>query len=416
MLKRKISKTPAILLGGDAVNALAVLRNLGENGVPTFCIGEERNEAAFSKHCRSFVSVPGIEKSNKILASYLIEHEEQFGHQTVLFPCSDLFCVNLSQIQDEIKGHYVFAANKDISEHIVDKKKFYRSLKQNGIPHPATYFPEDWRDLREIGRRLGYPLYLRPAITQLFTKYFPKKGLVAWSQGELEKYGKMISRHDIEFVVQEIIPGTPTHFFGLNGYLDKNHNPKGLFAYHRIREWPLGFGNGSLIESIPISSVPILKDITLRYLKNVRYSGLFDAEFKKDPRDGNFKLLEINVRSWWQNHFPTVCGVNLVMMAYLDAIGEETEYVETYRTGLKWVFFFNDFLSFSQLFKKGQITILHWLRSYKKVKDFAYFNPNDPVPSIVWPLINGPIYFRALLRRLSKKNVKNDRIPNGLFQ
>lgn len=342
------------MLGGDAINALAIIRNLGENDVPAFCISEKKNEAAHSKHCKSFTSVPGIEKNNKILASYLNDHKEQFGERAVLFPCSDLFCVNLSHIEDEIKGHYLFAANKEISEIIVNKKRFYRSLKQNGIPHAVTYFPEDWQDIKEIGKRIGYPLYLKPAVTQLFTKYFPKKGLVAWSPQELEKYGKLLSSHNIEFVVQEIIPGTTKQFFGLNGYLDKNHNPKGLFAYHRIREWPPGFGNGSLLESIPISSVKAIKETALKYLKNVKYNGIFDAEFKKDPRDGSFKLLEINARTWWQNHFPTVCGINLIMIAYMDVIGEETEYIETYKTGLKWVFFFNDFLSFSQLLKNGK--------------------------------------------------------------
>ena len=47
------------------------------------------------------------------------------------------------------------------------------------------------------------------------------------------------------------------------------------------------------------------KNKIINYLKKIQFNGLFDAEFKKDPRDGNFKLIEINARSWWQNSFPT---------------------------------------------------------------------------------------------------------------
>jgi len=203
-------------------------------------------------------------------------------------------------------------------------------------------------------------------------------------------------------VIQEIIPGPATNLFGLAGYFDKNHNPKGLFAYRRIREWPPGFGNNSLIESIPMHEVSTIKDITVDYLKNLKYSGLFEAEFKKDPRSGNFRLLEINARSWWQNHFPTICGINLVMMAYLDAIGEKIEYKETYETGVRWIHFINDIFSLIGMLKNGDIRFFEWFQSYKNIKDYAYFNTDDLLPWFIHPLMIGPVYFRSLVKKFYK--------------
>jgi len=52
-----------------------------------------------------------------------------------------------------------------------------------------------------------------------------------------------------------------------------------------------------------------------------RYRGVFSAEFKFDHRDDHFKILEVNCRPWWYVEFAGVCGVDVVEMAYRDALG-----------------------------------------------------------------------------------------------
>jgi predicted ATP-grasp superfamily ATP-dependent carboligase len=119
------------------------------------------------------------------------------------------------------------------------------------------------------------------------------------------------------------------------------------------------------------------------YLKKLKYHGIFDAEFKKDQRDDSFKLLEINARSWWQNSFPTKCGINIVLIAYLDAMGKETDYSETYRAGVRWLFFVNDIFSSMELLQRKQINVYEWVSTYRKIRDFAYLAVDDPLPWIM---------------------------------
>ena len=45
-------------------------------------------------------------------------------------------------------------------------------------------------------------------------------------------------------------------------------------------------------------------------------------EFKRDPRDGGYKLMEINARHWLWHSLAAACGVNLSYVAYRDAIGD----------------------------------------------------------------------------------------------
>ena len=79
-----------------------------------------------------------------------------------------------------------------------------------------------------------------------------------------------------------------------------------------MREFPEGFGCGSLLESVQ----PFVSETRLlEHLDRPGYTGIFDAEFKRDPRDGVYKMIEINARSWWQNTHPSGSGPNIVMSA-----------------------------------------------------------------------------------------------------
>jgi D-aspartate ligase len=393
---------PAILFGPDSINGLGLARNLGRNGVKVYCVAEQKNEIAFSRYCKRFFVLPHIERDKEVLRTFLSRIGRELQHPAVIFPGSDLFCLSLSRLRDEqsseLNDKYIFFGRTEAVETLVNKKKFYQSLDKYNVPHPNTYFPETYADMENISKRVEYPAYLRPSISPLF-KRFQKKGFVVQSQDELINHYELALRYNIDVMVQEIIPGPATSLVGISGYFDKNYGAKGFFAYRRLREFPQRFGTNSLIESISISNVLFLKETIEKYLRSLRYCGIFEAEFKRDQRDGSFKLLEINARSWWQNSFPTKCGINVILMAYLDAIGERIYYTDTYSVGVKWLFFFNDLLSSVKMLHERQMSISEWLSSFKRIEDYALFSADDPLPWIVSPLFISRKYAQVLRTR-----------------
>ena len=60
------------------------------------------------------------------------------------------------------------------------------------------------------------------------------------------------------------------------------------------------------------------------------------VEFKRDPRDGRFCLMEINARHWKWHGLAARCGVNLSYVAYRDAIGDPY-LARRQRDGVKWI-------------------------------------------------------------------------------
>lgn len=371
------------MLGGGSITGLGVVRNLGRNGVDVYYVSEQKDEVLFSKYCKKCFIVPSIEHDTDVLRSFLVRLEKQMLRYAVIFPGSDLASLNLAYLRDagEISDSYhALVASRRAIDTLVDKKKFYQSLDKEKIQHPFTRPVESLADLRRIGKELDYPVYLRPNISPVFTRKFNKKGFVAGSEEELVTYYMLASKSNIDVMIQEIIPGPAGNLFGIGGYFDKESHPQGFFAYRRLREWPHGFGNSTLIESISLSDVRSIRDMALNYLHDLGYYGVMEAEFKKDPRDGNYKFLEVNARSWWQNSFPAKCGINIVLMAYLDAVGKGIEHVDKYETGIKWINIYNDLLSSMKLLREGKMTARKWLYSLRAVSDEAYFSRDDVLP------------------------------------
>lgn len=390
---------PAILFGGDAINVLGAMRNLGRNGVHVYYINEEKNEATFSRYCKGSFIVPKIQQDKEKQRNLL----NNFGKNTptaVIFPCSDIFCLTLASLKEELgDGFHILAPRKEIAETLINKRKFYQSLDRQNIAHPITYFPKSLVDAQKIGQEISYPVYLRPSISQIFGQTFHTKGFIARSREELTKYYRLATRYKIDVLIQEIVSSSAVELFGINSYFDENSNPLGIFAYHRLREWPVGFGNGSLIESVPLSSVSQIKKTLVDYLHNLGYYGLVDAEFKRDPRDLKFKLLEINPRSWWQNSLSEKCGINLILMAYLDAIGHKRDSEGDYKTGVKWIYCLNDLRSVMKIFKNQAITLPQWLSSLQKIDDWAFFSANDPFPWVLSPFFGLRLWWQTRRRQ-----------------
>jgi predicted ATP-grasp superfamily ATP-dependent carboligase len=123
---------------------------------------------------------------------------------------------------------------------------------------------------------------------------------------------------------------------------DKDSEPHGLFLQRKIRNCPEQFGIGSLAESC---ADPGIVHTGTKFMKDLGYHGIGVVEMKKDPRDGLYKVLEVNARPWTQLWLVTCSGMNLPYMAYCDAIGEQMEKVAGYREGLKWLCMSDDLLT-----------------------------------------------------------------------
>jgi D-aspartate ligase len=371
---------PAVVVG-VGITGLGVVRNLGRNGVDVYCLthkGRARDAVAkYSKYTKKCYTLSSTHKEEVI--GFLISLKHQYDVPPVVFPTSDVTALEVSDLKSEVE-FFTPTADRRVIETLIEKREFYQSLASAAVPHPATYFPQKAGNIKEISKELSYPVFLKPSMSQVFSGKFGKKGFVAYSEKEMGRYLTLAEENQVYVMIQEIVPGPPTNHYFIDGYFDANSNPKAILARRRLRMWPLQFGNSTTCISIPIKTVESLKDTIIQYLRSINYTGIFSAEFKKDERDGVFKLLEVNARCWWFNSFPSKCGLNIIFKAYLDSIGEEVEYSEEYKAGVKLTYLYTDLRSILAMLARRQP-----IPRERKVRgnDWVFFSRDDLRPFVM---------------------------------
>jgi len=374
---------PAVVLGGGGTTGLGAVRSLGRAGVTVYHIEEARSLARYSKYCNEYLVAPGTAHNKAKLKRTLLRLQPQTNDGAVVFPASDSYVFALSDLVDELPAYHLPIVQREIAEILLNKRRFYSSLTKRNVAHPTTQFPENLEDVERIGKEITYPTFIKPYFSESFQR-FRRKGIVANSEAELLGHFAVLRRLGIKCMIQEIIHGPRTNHLFLDGYFDRQSSPKAFFARRRIRMWPLDFGNSSLCVSVRASEIAPLKETLFNYLRSIGWRGIFSAEFKMDQQNGVYKLLEVNSRtSGWFNTLSARCGVNIMLVAYLDAIGRETRYSEDYEAGVKWMQLEEDLRASIHLFMNGNLSIREWISSLRGKKDHSLYARDDLRPLVM---------------------------------
>ena len=364
---------PAIVVGGG-ISALQMIRNLGRNNVDVYSLTEQIDEANLSRYCKGYFNFPEVEHGFSELDSFLTRFRHELGDSPVVLPASDSSLVALGHLKARRTDCIIPIPTQDVVKKFAYKYDFYRLLSDAEIPHPRTVELES-AELNE----LQFPLFLKPSYSQDFEETFGKKGFVINSKADLRKYSLLMREHNFDALLQEIISGPATNGYFVDGYLDQDSKTLALFARKKLRSWPTFFGNTSLCVSVPIIEVKGMKDSILRLLTSLRFRGLFSAEFKIDARDRVCKLLDVNLRGWWNNSLSAACGVNIILAAYLDAIGKGSVLPEVYEAGHYSINFLNDLKSSTTMIAQGHLPSIDWITSRHRL-NWSVYSGDDPRP------------------------------------
>ena len=189
------------------------------------------------------------------------------------------------------------------------------------------------------------------------------------------------------WVIQEVIPGPESNILLLAGYFNRNSDPVEIFTARKLRQYPPGFGSASLVQSE--TDVEILEKST-RFLKEVGFKGVCGTEFKRDPRDGKLKIIEINPRPTLWFHLSNASGKRIVEMACRDLVGMSVEPSLPQIDGVLWRYGLKDFYSkcFYALKSKGFVFLPPEIPAElgRNGRTWAVYDSQDPSPVYVEPL------------------------------
>ena len=212
-----------------------------------------------------------------------------------------------------------------------------------------------------------------------FYKKTGKKVFLSNNQFEFEKHLKEISKHfEVEdCITQEIIPENPKHktvsftCFAVHGEI------KAYWTGIKLREHPLRFGTATYAKSIEVDDFMKQSEILI---KKMAYTGVCEIEYLFDERTHEYKLIEINPRTWLWVELSKSCGVDYAKMMYSFANDMSYQYPDTYKKGIYWMNHITDLPFSVKGIIKGKYSFKEVLKSYLSGKKFAIFKSKDPLP------------------------------------
>jgi len=369
---------PVIALGGY-ITVLGAIRCLGGEGIRSYCVTQVEPYIAYSRYYHKLSGAHEVLRDPDELPNFL---EGLSLPKAVLLPCADDWVLAVAKLPSELSRRFPSSApGVAVLEQFLDKAKLERLLDRFEVQRPQTRPLAGRESLREVDWDEGTSWFLKPVDSQKFRRRFGVKAFRVASLADAEARWNEIHAAGLETVLQEYVAGPASNHFFVDGFVDQNGEIKTLFARRRLRIHPPDFGDSSALLSVPLEEVAPAVNACRRLVGGVGFRGIFSVEFKRDAKDGAFKLIEVNTRAWANVGFAQSCGVNTPLMAYRDALGVPVESVQQYAIGRRFCFFPADFSACRRLHRSGQLSLKQWLSSWSNA-EASVFRWSDPLPGV----------------------------------
>jgi predicted ATP-grasp superfamily ATP-dependent carboligase len=366
-------------------SSLGAIRSLGKRGVRIIAIDSIKCSPGF---CSKFTSkaflIPDPMRNVNSYKNFLKKIFYQEKCLTIL-PMDEITALVLSKYKHE------FEENTD-NENVwpdyeplkiaQDRSRLLKLAEELTMPAPKCYTIED---IERNG--VKPPWVIKPRYSIAEKDGSAKVGRVKYVSNvkDLKITVKSMQLEGVSPIIQEFIPGEGYGFFALYN----KGNLKACFQHRRLRESPYTGGPSSLRESVRI---PELQREGLKIPQELKWHGPIMVEFKRDQRDGKFKLMEVNPRFWGSLNLAIQSGVDFPYLFYQIAKDGDCSNTFYYEISKKYKNLEYEIIHLVSLFKKSELScakikpnyfssLFSVLTSGLTVKD-DYLSANDPLPYI----------------------------------
>ena len=313
---------PAVLLGGEA-NALSVARSLGRLGVGGLpAVNEPGACVRHSRHCRRLPVPAGSgEDVEDAWARFLLGPEADFLRGAVVLACSDAGIQLLARHREPLAG--AVPAGR------VGPGRPARACSTSSAPtatrpppacrRRSSGWPSRGRQVLALRDELVFPLIVKPRLAHRAKKTFKHQ-----APGASRRSTQLLAACDaertaaVDVLLMEQDPRPRHRLCSYYTYLDEDGNALFDFTKRIIRRYPAGMGLGCYHVT---DWVPEIVEPARRLFRHAGLRGLANVEFKRDPRDGQYKLIECNARFTAADCLVAAAGIDLAAFVYRRAVG-----------------------------------------------------------------------------------------------
>ena len=362
------------MLGG-----INVVRSAALGGIPVIVASSDPAEPAFaSRYCAARLLMPPLSDADAA-ASALERAAGRFGTPLPLLFGNDDALRFVYARRERLERNFLMLLNEPgVAAALMDKEAFARFALERGLATPRTFAWSELASVRGpvlVKPKVKFDWESSPVLAQLLGG--AGKAIVR-RDGPAALADEAIARFREQLLFQEFIPGGDDSLWCFDGVADASGKLMACYVGRKIRSYPPRTGDASYIElAHDERALAAGREASER----AGLRGIFNIDLKRDPRDGAFRVLEINARYNFWLHLGARNGLNLtrVMVDYLVARKQPRDvgYTTTYR----WIDPGLDFRSYRQLARAGELSLARWAASILFArKIYSVFSWSDPGP------------------------------------
>jgi len=323
---------PAVVCEVGWVNGLGAIRALGRAGVPVVALDHRPWALGFRSRYALPVIAPDPLPDEDGFVELLIELGDVLRRPAPIFPTHDEHLNSLARRRDDLGERYLRPfPSWEVLEPLQSKRHQVATAAKLGLGAPATEHPRSGDEARAAARAVGYPVFVKPSENIVFKRIHRRQAFLCHTEAELDRAFELTAEY--EPMVQEFIPGGDEWLWTLGAYIAESGEPLAVFSGRKLRQTSENMGSCRVGEALWDDEVV---EAGLAMLRELEFHGIAQVEWKRDPRDGSLKLIEVNPRLWQWHGLTGACGADVAQIAYWDLIGAELAPARTDNSGKRW--------------------------------------------------------------------------------
>ena len=421
MMDKKPATSAVVITGADLPTDMATARSLKRLHVEL--VGLYKNKKSVFVRSRFWDRL--IYLGEKAEPGQYMETLRQLGRSAsrpiVLFPTQDEIVQLVSDHREELSRWFKFVLPaKETVDTFLDKTKFHPWAVARGFSVPPSCLVSSRKELESALNSLGYPVILKPLYkTVEWERHGRQKAYRLNSRLDFETIGFDLFQDAPRFIVQRWIEGGDANVHFCLTCCSSHGEELGYYTGKKLLQWPIGTGSTAICVGTENEKVRVL---TREIFQAGQFRGLGSVEFKYSSKEHKYYVTEPTVgRPNLQSYVATAGGVNLIEMAYWNALDEIPRKIHTRRKAI-WLDEQFARRSVSEMTECRILLFKEILRAIfgGAVLSFAYFRIVDPLPFATWCRESVFKLFRkyryeATIRELATKDIEPNVPPGALF-
>ncbi|HVR32173.1 MAG TPA: acetate--CoA ligase family protein [Acidimicrobiia bacterium] len=356
---------------------LGVIRSLGRRGVPVIAVRYDRQDFGHtSRFVTRTLDVPDPVACEESFVASLLDLGRELG-DAVLIPASDASLAAVARAWDRLSENYRVACPPwDRARLFLEKRHTYSLAADAGIPVPATHVVSTEEQLVSMADELPYPVLVKPVQSHLFVRRFGVKMLEVTDRAELIDTYRTVSDGSLELMVQEFITGPPSAGANYNCFV-VDGEPVAEFTARKVRNNPPTLGSPRVVVS---EHLPEVVELGRRVMASLGHEGFACTEFKRNDKNGEWTLMEVNGRHNLSSALAVEAGIDFPWVDYRYHERGELPGPADFRDGIYWIDLKRDLAASVRFRKVERFALRDYLRPYVRRRVFGDWDLRDPRP------------------------------------